>query len=72
MTAIAPGDRVIARSADNQLLERRAVTGVVMGEDFPIVWVCREEKWEAANAAGHEPEGVPWPAEDVKPLEAVS
>jgi hypothetical protein len=36
-----------------------------MGRDFLVVWICRPEEWIAAQAEGHEPEGVPWPAEDV-------
>lgn len=36
-----------------------------MGRDFAVVWICRPEEWEAAQAEGREPEGVPWPAEDV-------
>ena len=65
MTQLSKGDRVKARAADDQILERRALTGVVMGEDFPVVWVCREDEWEAAEREGREPIGVPWPADAV-------
>lgn len=67
MLQINKGDRVMARAADDEQLERRALTGVVMGVDFEVVWVVRPEEWEAAQAQGREPEGVPWPAEDVVP-----
>ena len=66
MRTVEPGDRVLARSAFDELLERRALTPVVDGHNFPVVWVCKEEEWEAALAEGREPQGVPWPAEDVK------
>ena len=49
---------------------RRALTGVVDGHDFLVVWVCREEEWEAAHRDGRQPDGVPWPAEDVKAASA--
>jgi hypothetical protein len=66
MMAIRPGDRVLARSATDEKLERRAYTGIVMGGDFKVVWVCREEEWLKAREEGREPDGVPWPAEDVE------
>lgn len=63
---ITPGTHVLARDAFGQLLKRRAVSGPVQGHDFEVVWVCREEEWEAAQAEGREPDAVPWPAEDVR------
>jgi hypothetical protein len=38
-----------------------------MGEDFAVVWVCREEEWTAAQREGREPVGIPWPADAVSP-----
>jgi hypothetical protein len=66
MAMIEPGSRVLARSAFDELLERRAITGVQPGRDFPVVWVCSEQEWQDARAQGREPEGLPWPAEDVQ------
>ena len=66
MAVIEPGSRVLARSAFDELLERRAVTGVQPGHDFPVVWVCSEEEWQAARGVDREPQGLPWPAEDVR------
>ncbi|MBA4159333.1 MAG: hypothetical protein H0X65_17940 [Gemmatimonadetes bacterium] len=66
MMVIKPGDRVIARSATNQWLHRRAVTGVIKGMDFPVVRVCEEEEWSKARTQGREPESFAWPAEEVK------
>jgi hypothetical protein len=65
IAVIESGAQVIVRDARGQTLSRRAITGVVPGHDFPIVWVCKEEEWLAAQSEGREPEGVPWPAEDV-------
>jgi hypothetical protein len=59
------GDHVEVIDAEGERLSRRALSGIVDGEDFPVVWVCREEEWTAAKREGREPEGVPWPAEDV-------
>ncbi len=67
MTMIEPGSKVLARSAFDELLERRAVTGVQAGHDFPVVWVCPEDEWQRAQAEGRTPEGLPWPAEYVQP-----
>jgi hypothetical protein len=72
MAGIEPGVKVLARSAFDELLERRAVTGVQPGHDFPVVWVCREEEWTEAEQEHRKPEGVPWPAEDVRPAEHIS
>lgn len=63
---INPGDLVVARSAFGERLDRRALTGRVDGKEFAVVWVCREDEWAAAQLEGREPEGVPWPAEDVE------
>jgi hypothetical protein len=72
VTAIKPGAKVTARAIDGQLLERRAITEVIEGDDFPVVWVCREEEWNAARAEAREPEGFAWPAEDVDPNTATT
>jgi hypothetical protein len=63
---ITPGAKVLARSASDELLPCRATSGVVPGHSFPVVWVCTEEDWEAAQSQGIEPDSVPWPAEDVR------
>ena len=61
--------QVMALTADNQELPRRAVTEVVDGADFPVVWICTEEEWNAARDEGRRPEAWPWPAEDVRVAE---
>ncbi|MGH7564444.1 MAG: hypothetical protein ACREK5_08475 [Gemmatimonadota bacterium] len=66
MPTIDRGVTVKVRTADNKVLARRAVSGVEEGDSFPIVWVCREEEWEAARREGREPQAVPWPADAVE------
>jgi len=63
---ISVGAHVLVTTADGQQLERRAVTDVVEGEDFPVVWVTTEAEWDQAEAEGRRPEAWPWPAEDVQ------
>jgi hypothetical protein len=65
-TELAPGTPVHVRTAFDGELERVALTGVVMGSDFQVVWVCRPEEWVNADREHRTPEGVPWPAEDVR------
>ena len=64
---IEPGMAVLALTADGKRVQRRAVTGVVDGADFPVVWVATDEDYEAAQGNGHRPPALPWPAEDVTP-----
>lgn len=66
MKSISYGDLVVATDAEGIPLPKRALGGITQGVDFPVVWVCREEEWEAAQQQGRDPEGVPWPAEDVQ------
>jgi hypothetical protein len=63
--AIRPGDVVFVRDARGERLRRRAMSGVVDGRDFPVVWVCLEEEWEAGRDRPDLSKGLPWPAEDV-------
>lgn len=66
--SIEPGMKVNVRTAFDDVVPRRAVTGLVRGMDFPVVFVCTEEEWAASVAEGRDPEGVPWPVEDVHPV----
>jgi hypothetical protein len=65
---VKPGDLVDAVSTTGTL-RRVAVTNVVRGHRFPVVWVCAVEEWEQANLEEREPDAVPWPAEDVEPVD---
>lgn len=67
MYTIEAGVEIEVRDVHGRWLPRRALTGVVEGRDFQVVWACREEDWEAASKdAGREPQRTPWPAEDVR------
>jgi hypothetical protein len=66
MQEIERGTAVLAACADGKTRELRALTGVVAGGDFAVVWACSQRRWDAAEAGGEEPEGIPWPAEDVR------
>lgn len=59
------GDRVVVKTAFGTSLERVALTGQQMGHSFPVIWLCDPEEWATATGEGREPEGLPWPAEDV-------
>jgi len=70
MSEIERGARLTAQAADGSKRELRALGGVIAGGDFAVVWACSEREWDAADAEGREPEGIPWPAEDVEVREA--
>jgi hypothetical protein len=65
MNTIERGDPVRAIALDG-VLDKIATTGIVPGNRFPVVWVCRPEEWQAALQEDREPDAVPWPAEDVR------
>ena len=60
------GELVFATDASGEDLPRRAISGPVRGDNFMVIWVCREEEWHAAQREGRHPDGVPWPVEDVR------
>lgn len=63
MKPIERGDQVVVTDAAGKEHPRRAVTGVVRGHDFLVVWVCKEDRWptEPSLEAG----AIPWPADAV-------
>lgn len=65
MKNIERGDLIVAETAGGGHRELRALGGAVAGGDFAVVWACSLAEWEAAETEGREPEGIPWPAEDV-------
>jgi hypothetical protein len=71
MDPIQRGDWLQAAGADGVLRELRALGPVIAGGDFAVVWACSPSEWDLAQAEGREPEGIPWPAEDVKIIEHV-
>jgi hypothetical protein len=67
--SIHRGTPVVVRDAFGAELQRVALSAPKRGEDFPIVLVCRPEEWKAASDEGRDPDGVPWPREDVHVVE---
>jgi hypothetical protein len=65
ISSITSGSRVVAIDVAGRRLGRRAVTGIVQGHEFPVIWVCSEAEWQSAQIDGRDPDAVPWPAEDV-------
>lgn len=65
---LQPGDHLLVTDALGDERAKRALTGVVEGRAFPVVWACDEQEWEAADAEGREPEPdpFPWPARTVR------
>lgn len=66
MAEIESGTVVTAQGADGKPREMRALSGVVAGGDFAVVWVCSPAEWEAAGMEGREPVGIPWPEDSVR------
>jgi hypothetical protein len=71
MDQIKRGDWLTADAADGELRELRALGGVIAGGDFAVVWACSTAEWDTAPHEDREPEGIPWPAEDVRVIEHV-
>jgi hypothetical protein len=69
MDDVQRGDWITAKAADGKARELRALDGTVAGGDFAVVWACSPAEWEAAESEGREPEGIPWPAEDVEAVD---
>jgi hypothetical protein len=77
---IRPGDFVDVLTADGKTLRKRALSGMVPGRDFVVVWVVSPEKYDVKDTSGVPtlpwgqrvgarvrayPPGCPWPEEDV-------
>ena len=68
MSKIRRGDQLVGAAADGQERELYALGEVIAGGDFAVVWVCSRDEWEAAQFEDREPEGIPWPADELKAL----
>jgi len=66
MDEIKRGDLIIVRDARGRELRKRALGPVTQGGSFEVVWACREAEWAAAQREVREPQGMPWPVEDVR------
>jgi hypothetical protein len=69
MDELKIGDIVVVVDAEGTRRRKRALSSVMQGGSFQVVWACREEEWQAAQAEGRDPVGLPWPAEDVSLLD---
>jgi hypothetical protein len=72
MNSIRSGARVLVRSASGDLVACRAISDVVKGSNFAIVWVCAEDAWHdgmEVDPPEDVPGSVPCPAEDVSVAE---
>ncbi len=67
LDAIKLGTPVLVTDSQGREHRKIALTPVTSGRDILGVWACREDEWTAAHLEQRPPEGVPWPAEDVKP-----
>jgi hypothetical protein len=62
---ITRGSRVTIRNAYDEHLDCWALTGVIRGHNFPIIWVTApEDAWSDDLQPGDEGT-YPWPASDV-------
>lgn len=66
------GQPIEVQDAFGRTLRRIATGPVDPGYEFAVVWACREEEWETAQAEGREPDATPWPVEDVSVAEPVA
>lgn len=62
------GELLLVMTATKEWVPRIALSDVMPGHKFPIVWVCRDKDWKEASKGGINPKGgaVPWPAEFVR------
>jgi hypothetical protein len=65
MPEIVHGDPVVVRDSKGRSHRKIAVSEVIEGKDFPVVWACNPDEWDSAQEDGRAAEGVPWPARDV-------
>lgn len=65
LNEVQEGSPVIVRDAAGDYLPRIAMTGVIRGGSFLVVWVARTEEVEVAQREGRPLGQVPWPATDV-------
>jgi hypothetical protein len=69
MLTVMPGSKIQVRDFGGRRLIRRAVTGVIAGQRFPVVWACSEQEWHRAQEESREPDGMPWPADVVSSVD---
>lgn len=62
---IRAGAPVVVTTASGDKLSMRALGAPRRGRDFPVVWVCSQEEYMAAEPPDV-PRGIPWPLTDVE------
>jgi hypothetical protein len=67
--SITRGTSVVVRDSQGREHQKIALSGVTAGRDIAVVWACRPSEWVAALAEDRDPDGVPWPAADVRAAE---
>lgn len=65
---LTPGTTVEATTASGKLVRMVVLRAPEQGRDFPVVWLATPEEYERALSAQTEPEGLPWPLDDVREL----
>lgn len=69
LEGLRAGDLIDVIDSAGTSRPKRAFGPVTREGNFPVVWACREEEWQAALAEGRAAVGIPWPAEDVSVAE---
>ena len=69
MPRITNGQGIIVTDSQGRRHRKIATSAPRMGADFLIVDACRPEEWDTAETDGRPPRSVPWPVEDVEPVE---
>lgn len=60
---IEPGRRLKLRTADGDIIERIATSGVQRGAKTLVVWICTDDEWAARSSPIC---GRPWPLNAVE------
>ncbi len=63
---ITRGDHVQATTASGETITMRALGSPEPGYTFEVLWVATEDEWDRAEAAGTEPDGLPWPTDAIR------
>ncbi len=59
------GQSVGIRDLHGKYLRRVAVSTVIEGGDFPVIWACSEREWRTSVESCRPVRALPWPAIDV-------
>ncbi len=60
---IEPGRRLALRTADGEIIERIAISGIQRGAKTMVVWICTDAEWTAPPGPLR---GRPWPLNAVE------